>query len=130
MNIFGTVPSYAIPTYRIILYLLDKNIRVLFTSNPEHTAEIILLIHKRASRTFPALVSLPARHKQKRETLQEEQIFFLQGIPGIGKKTMKKIITAFPTIEQFLNAKTSDLKGILGRKKRKRLQQLLTVNLQ
>jgi DNA excision repair protein ERCC-4 len=125
MNIFSSTHSFARPTYRIILYLMEREIKVLFSSSPEHTAEIILLIHKRTKRAFPQLTNKPARYRPKKQTLREQQLFFLQGIPSIGLKTAKKIMKSCPSIRDFLDAEPSDLKKVLGAKKRKQMNALL-----
>lgn len=125
MNVFSSTPSYALPTYRVILYLMESGIKVIFSSSPKHTAEIILLIHKRAKRAFPTLVNKSARYRPKKQTLQEQQLFFLQGIPGIGYKTAKKIMAKCTSIKSFLAADSSDFKGILGARKRKQMKMLL-----
>lgn len=127
MNIFSSTPSYSLPTYRVILFLMDKGIKVIFSSGIEHTAELILLIHKRTTRTFPQLTNKPARYRPKKQTLRERQLFFLQGIPGIGLKTAKNIMSGCPSIRRFLDAEPSELKKVLGAKKRRQMKTLLHV---
>lgn len=125
LSIIAPKDSHALHVYKVILYLHDKGICTLFSASPEHTAQIILLIHKRMKRKFPSLVCSPARYRPKAKTLRDEQIHFLQGIPGIGATTAKKILAEKESIFTFFSRSQVDQTKAIGRKRARHMRILM-----
>ena len=48
----------------------------------------------------------------KKEQLQ----FIIEGFPGIGPKTAKKLLTKFKTIKNIINASQEELREAVGKK--------------
>lgn len=94
----------------ILSILLKHKIPVLFTQNCKDTAKFI----NRIARKKPQEMGIRANKKSlnKKEQLQ----FILEGFPGIGPKTAKKLLKEFKTIKEIINAPQENLKKILGKK--------------
>ena len=89
---------------------LKHKIPVILTKNPEDTAKYIsILLNKKEKE-----ISL----KEKRKSMNEkEQIgFIIEGFPGIGPKTARKLLEKFRTIKNIINASEDELKKCVGKK--------------
>jgi len=89
---------------------LKHKIPIIFSKNSEDTAKYILLIAKKKE----AEMSLNATKKtlNSREQLQ----YILEGFPGIGPKTAKKLLKEFKTLKKILNSSQKKLKKLIGKK--------------
>ncbi len=90
--------------------VLKHKIPMLFTKNPEDTAQFISVLSKKKAKE----ISLNAKKKtlNKKEQLQ----FIIESFPGIGPKSSKELLKKFATIQNIINAPIEDLKNILGKK--------------
>ena len=57
-------------------------------------------------------LNVAKRNLNKKERLQ----FILEGFPGIGPKTAKKLLKKFKTLKNIFNAEIDELRGIIGKK--------------
>lgn len=89
---------------------LKHKIPIIFAKNPEDTAKFILVLAKKEERETPINAKKKARNKK--EQLQ----FIIEGFPGVGPKTAKKLLEEFRTIKDIINAPEEELKKILGKK--------------
>ncbi|MDP2629063.1 MAG: ERCC4 domain-containing protein [Nanoarchaeota archaeon] len=89
---------------------LKHKIPMIFTKDSEDTAKFLLVLSKKREKE----VSLNAKKKSfnKKEQLQ----FIIEGFPGIGPKTSKKLLKEFGTIRNIINASEEELTKILGKK--------------
>lgn len=89
---------------------LRHKIPIIFTKNSEDTAKylFILLNKKENEMSFHA--------KKKSRSKKEQLQFILEGFPGIGPKTAKKLLKEFKTIQNVINADIEDLRRIVGKK--------------
>ena len=95
------------PIYKVLLYVQDIGLRILFSISEVHTAEIILIIYRRRK---AAVISCNfIRYKPRTNSMREKQLFFLQGIPGIGHITAVSLLTHFQTIRKILNSTKTEL---------------------
>ncbi len=94
----------------LLSIILKHKIPLIFTKNPADTAKFILVL----SRKKPTEISLNFNKKPK--TKQEQMQFILEGFPGIGPKTAKKLLEKFKTIKNIINASEEELKKVLGKK--------------
>lgn len=94
----------------LISILLKYKIPVLFTKNPKDTAKFISVIAKK--REKETSLKTKKRTLDKKEQLQ----FILEGFPGIGPKTAKKLLEEFGSLKKIFNASENELKKILGKK--------------
>ncbi len=89
---------------------LKHKIPIIFTKNEEDTAKYIYLISKKQDREM-SLVT-----KKKATTKKEQLQFIVEGFPGIGPKTARKLLEKFGTIQNIINSPKEDLQKILGKK--------------
>lgn len=89
---------------------LKNKIPIIQTKNPKETAKILQLIANKKEKE----TSL----KPTRSNLDEKQQleFIIEGFPGIGPKTSKKLLNELGTIQNIINAPEDKLKEILGKK--------------
>ena len=103
------INSNAIRGFLLSIALKHK-IPIIFTKNPEDTAKFISVIAKKQEKEM-SLIS-----KKKSLSKKEQLQFIVEGFPGIGPKTAKKLLKEFKTIQGIINAPEIDLKKILGKK--------------
>ncbi len=94
----------------LLSILLKHKIPIMFTKNAFDTAKFIEIISKKKAREMSLNVN--KKNLTKKERLQ----FILEGFPGIGPKTSRKLLTKFKTIKNIINASEQELKEILGKK--------------
>ncbi|MBU4308683.1 MAG: hypothetical protein KJ566_02725 [Nanoarchaeota archaeon] len=94
----------------LLSILLNYKVPVLFTKNYKDTARFMSVLAKRK----PKESSL--RVKKKAHNKKEQLQFILEGFPGIGPKTSKKLLENFKTIQEIINLPKEDLEKILGKK--------------
>ena len=89
---------------------LKNKIPILFSKNQKETAKFIQLIANKKERE----ISL----NPTRSNLDEKQQlrFIVEGFPGIGPKTSKKLLEEIGTIQNIINAPEEKLREILGKK--------------
>lgn len=94
----------------LLSILLSYKVPIIFTKNYSDTALFLSVLAKKR----PKEVSLNAKKKvfSKKELKQ----FIVEGFPGVGPKTSKKLLKEFKTIKSIINAPEEDLKKILGKK--------------
>jgi len=59
---------------------------------------------------------IPLNVNKKSLNKKERMQFILEGFPGIGPKTARKLLKKFGTIEKIINAPESELQEVLGKK--------------
>lgn len=91
--------------------LFNIKIPIIFTEDSQDTAHYLYLLAKRQPKDH---ISIRAKRRgmKKKELLQ----FILEGFPGIGPATAKKLLKKFGTIRNIINANKEELEGILGKK--------------
>ncbi|MDP3987361.1 MAG: ERCC4 domain-containing protein [Nanoarchaeota archaeon] len=94
----------------LISILLKHNVPIIFTKDYKDTARFISVISKRKPQEAP--LNVGKKTLDKKERLQ----FILEGFPGVGPKTAKKLLERFGTIKNIINASEEELKEILGKK--------------
>ena len=94
----------------LLSIVLKHKIPIIFTKNAEDTAKFIFVLSKKKTKELSLNVSKKSLNKKER--LQ----FILEGFPGIGPKTAKKLLKKFKTIKNVINAPPEELKEILGKK--------------
>lgn len=94
----------------LISILLKHKIPVLFTKNTRDSANFLNVIARRKEKESSFNISKKTKdHKEKLR-------FILEGFPGIGPKTSKKLLEKFQTIKNIINADEEEMKKILGKK--------------
>ena len=94
----------------LISIILKYNVPIIYTKNPEDTAKFISVLAKRTEKEASLNVS------KKNLTKSERMQFILEGFPGIGPKTARKLLEKFKTIKNIINASEEEIKKIIGKK--------------
>ncbi len=94
----------------LLTILLRFKVPIIFSQNYKDTAKFIYLLAKKQEK------EANIRANKKVLNIGEQQQFILEGFPGIGAKTAKKLLNEFKTIHGIFNAPEEELKKILGKK--------------
>ncbi|VVB82750.1 3'-flap repair endonuclease Xpf [uncultured archaeon] len=94
----------------LLSILLKHKIPIIFTKNAEDTAKFIdVLARKKENES-----SLNATKKSFNK--QEQMQFIIEGFPGIGPKTAKKLLEKFKTMKNIFSASQEELEKEIGKK--------------
>jgi len=94
----------------LLSILLKYKIPVILSKDYRDTARFILILSKRTEKESSLNVSKKSLNKKER--LQ----FILEGFPGIGPKTAKKLLSHFKTLKNIANASLEELTNLIGKK--------------
>ena len=94
----------------ILSILLKHKIPIIYTKNTKDTAKFLSILARKKEKEHPLNVSKKALTKKQR--LQ----FILEGFPGIGPKTAKKLLTKFNSLKNIFNANEEKLTEVIGKK--------------
>lgn len=94
----------------LLSILLKHKTPIIFTKNYADTARFLAVLSKKKGSETP--LNPGRRTLNKKEQMQ----FILEGFPGIGPKTARKLLKKFGTLKNILQASEEDLKEILGKK--------------
>lgn len=94
----------------LLSILLNYKTPIVFTKNYEDTAKFISVLAKKKPRETP--LNVTKKFHNKKEQMQ----YILEGFPGIGPKTARKLIKKFKTIKEIINAPEEELRKEIGKK--------------
>ena len=94
----------------LLSILLKHKVPIIFTKDYEDTAKFILILSKKSSKEMSLNITKKALNKK------EQMQFIIEGFPGIGPKTAKKLLKEFKTIKNILNTSQEELKEVIGKK--------------
>jgi Fanconi anemia group M protein len=89
---------------------LKYKIPVLFSKDSQDTAKFINLIAKKKQ------VESSLNVTKKSLNSSEQMQFILEGFPGIGPKTSKKLLQEFKSLNNIFNTKRENLQKLIGKK--------------
>lgn len=94
----------------LLSIILSYRTPIIFTKDSEDTARFISVLSKRQKKELSLNVS--KKNLNKKERMQ----FILEGFPGIGPKTAKKLLLHFKTLRELFSASIEELTEIIGKK--------------
>ena len=94
----------------LISILLKYKTPIIYAKDYKDTAKFLSVLAKREIKESSLNVS--KKNLNKKERMQ----FILEGFPGIGPKTAKKLLKKFGTLKNLLNADLEELKKEMGKK--------------
>lgn len=107
----------------LLSIILEFKIPIIFTKNYQDTVNFLIVLKKRQERK-PKEFSLQATKKAR--NMAEQQQFILEGFPGIGPSTAKKLLRHFKTIKKIINATDKQLKkGKIQEKKAQAMKKII-----
>jgi Fanconi anemia group M protein len=105
---------------------VDIGVPILPTRNENETALVLLAIARREQLVEKREV--PVRGEPKGLTLQEQQRFIVEGLPGVSAVLAKRLLEHFGTVERVMCASEEELKQVhgIGQEKAKAIRKILT----
>lgn len=94
----------------LLSILLKHHIPILFTKDYRDTARFINLIARKKEH------EMSTRAIKKSKNQNEQLQYILEGFPGIGPKSARKLLQEFKSIKNIINAPENELEKILGKK--------------
>ncbi len=103
---------------------IDFQIPILYTKNIRDTIKYISLIAKRLEKPRKQL-NLTA--KKRPLTIKEQQLYFVECLPGIGQKIAKSLLVKFKSIKNLINASEKELQEVdkIGKIKASELKKII-----
>jgi len=96
----------------ILSILLNYQIPILFTKNQKDTAKFLKVLALKPEKEPEMGINDKPKPKNTKEQLQ----YLIEGFPGIGPKTAKKLLEKYGTIKNIINASEEDLEKLIGKK--------------
>ena len=96
----------------LLSIILEFGVQIIFTKIYENTAKFLIVLLKKQNKATEASLN----PKRKTKNIGEQKQFILEGFPGIGPKSAKKLLKKFKSIKNIINAGGNELKDILGKK--------------
>ena len=94
----------------LLSILLKYKVPIIFTKNYKDTAKFIAVLSKKQEKEPP--LNINKKTLNKKERIQ----FILEGFPGIGPKTAKRLLKKFKTLRNIFNASKEELREVIGKK--------------
>ncbi|HRZ85857.1 MAG TPA: ERCC4 domain-containing protein [Candidatus Paceibacterota bacterium] len=106
---FSGINENAIRGFLLSISLTHK-VPIIFTKNYEDTAKFLIVLSKKQEKELSIKVNKRVRN------INEQMQYIIEGFPGIGPKTAKKLLKDFKTIKGVINASEEELKRSVGKK--------------
>lgn len=94
----------------LLSILLKYRVPIIFTKNYSDTACFLSVLSKRKSKEMSLNVNKKSLNKNERMQ------FILEGFPGIGPKTARKLLKKFKSVPKIINASPEELREAIGKK--------------
>jgi len=94
----------------LLSILLKHKIPILFTKNYKDTAQFIYRIAMKKNQ------EMSIRAIKKSFSKKEQMQFILEGFPGIGPKTARKLLKEFSTLQNIFSSPQDKLEKLIGKK--------------
>lgn len=89
---------------------LKHKIPILFSKSPHDTAQYLMVLARKKHK------DISLKNNRKAFNKAEQVQFILEGFPGIGPKTAKKLLKELGSLKNIFQAKNSDLEKVIGKK--------------
>lgn len=94
----------------LLSILLKHKIPIIFTKNAEDTAKFIDVLARK--KETESSLNVTKKSFNKKEQIQ----FILEGFPGIGPKTARKLLEHFKNMKNLFNSPIEEIEKIIGKK--------------
>ena len=112
----------------LMALVVDARVPVLFFEGDAELAEFIAQLAEREQLSEPKEMRL--RVGKKTAPLAEQQLFLIQGLPGVGSRNARALLEHFRTIENFVCANEDELRDVegIGKKRAREIKRLLSAD--
>ena len=90
--------------------LLKYKVPIILTKDYEDTANFLTILAKKQKK------EIPLRERKKTRDKKESLQYIMEGFPGIGPKTAKKLLKKYKTIKNIINLTPEQLHEEIGKK--------------
>ena len=94
----------------LLSIVLSFQVPIILTKNYEDTASFLAILAKKREK------EINLNFKKKSRNVKEQIQYIIEGFPGIGPKTAKKLLKEFKTIKNIINTSDEDLQKVIGKK--------------
>jgi len=95
----------------LLSILLKHQIPIIFTKDYEDTAKFLIILTKKQEKN-----NLSLRVKKRAYSQKEQLQYILEGFPGLGPATSKKLLKKFKTLKNIFSQSQETLKKEIGKK--------------
>ena len=122
---FSRIPPKALRGALISL-AVDYSLPVLFFDSSEEFAGFLYALGEREQ--LRPEKELRVRFGKKGATLEEQQRFIVESLPGVGPKNAKSLLEHFKSVQEVFEADSDDLRDVegIGEKKAREIRRVLS----
>jgi ERCC4-type nuclease len=107
----STIHPNAIRGY-LLSIILNYQVPILFTKDHEDTAKFLKVLSMKPTKER----DLGLNDKPKPRNVKEQLQYLVEGFPGIGPKTARKLLEEFGTLKNIINQPIENLEKLIGKK--------------
>ena len=96
----------------LLSIILNFKIPIIYTKDYADTAKFLIVLAKKSSKEIEAGINDKPKPRDVKEQLQ----YILEGFPGIGPKTARKLLEEFGTLKEIINTPIEKLEKLIGKK--------------
>ncbi|MAG07249.1 hypothetical protein CMI46_00340 [Candidatus Pacearchaeota archaeon] len=96
----------------LLSIVLNFQVPIIYTKDYEDTAKFLIVLAKKPDKEREMGINDKPRPRNVKEQLQ----YLIEGFPGIGPKTARKLLEEFKTIKNIINTPIEDLEKLIGKK--------------
>jgi Fanconi anemia group M protein len=90
---------------------INYQVPIIYTADAKDTAQYLSILANKSPNKEAALRATKQQFSEK-----EKMIYILEGFPGIGPSTAKKLLEKYKKLKDVITAPENDLKNIIGEK--------------
>ncbi len=109
----------------IVSLSVSWQIPLIFSRSPQGTAEILMMAGFQDAKYYDAALKRTGRRPKR---VQTRRLYLLQGLPGVGPATAKRMLAHFGSVEKAITAGEEALAEVagIGRKKAARIREVVS----
>jgi Fanconi anemia group M protein len=96
----------------LLSIVLNFQVPIIYTKDYEDTAKFLIVLAKKPDKER----EMGINDKPKPRNVKEQLQYLIEGFPGIGPKTARKLLEEFKTIKNIINTPIEDLEKFIGKK--------------
>ena len=96
----------------LLSIILNFKIPIIYTKDYADTAKFLIVLAKKPTKEQESGINDKPKPRDVKEQLQ----YILEGFPGIGPKTARKLLEEFGTLKEIINTPIEKLEKLIGKK--------------